>query len=87
MCIGYPDDNPDKKERLPMDVVFKKDSYNINGDDSLINEYDAHITDYYEKRTKGKRVDTWSNQISGLMSKPQRPHMKDFLNKQGFIFK
>ncbi|MBU3159662.1 oxygen-insensitive NADPH nitroreductase [Clostridium frigoris] len=87
MCIGYPDDNPDKKERLPMDVVFKTDVYNIDGDASLIKKYDSHITDYYEKRTKGKRVDTWTNQVSSLMSKPQRPHMKDFLDKQGFVLK
>ena len=53
----------------------------------LINKYDAHIIDYYEKRTKGKRLDTWTNQVSSLMSKPQRPHMKDFLDKQGFRIK
>lgn len=87
MCIGYPNDNPDKKERLPMDVIFKTDAYNIDGDETLIKKYDSHIMDYYEKRTKGKRVDTWTNQISGLMSKPQRPHMKDFLDKQGFNLK
>lgn len=87
MCIGYPSVNPDKKERLPRDVIFKTDVYNIDGDATLIKKYDAHITDYYEKRTKGKRVDTWTNQVSGLMSKPQRPHMKDFLDKQGFILK
>ena len=87
MCIGYPDDTPDKKERLPQAVVFKTDVYHIDGDTSLIKKYDTHITDYYEKRTKGKRVDTWTHQVSGLMSKPQRPHMKDFLDKQGFKFK
>ncbi|MCB2359874.1 oxygen-insensitive NADPH nitroreductase [Clostridium estertheticum] len=87
MCIGYPGVNPDKKERLPQDVIFKTDVYNISGDASLIKKYDTHILDYYEKRTKGKRVDTWTNQVSSLMSKPQRPHMKDFLGKQGFKFK
>lgn len=87
MCIGYPNDTSDKKERLPLDVIFKVDEYSIDGDAKRINEYDAHIKDYYEKRTNGKRFDTWTKQVSGLMSKPQRPHMKDFLEKQGFKMK
>lgn len=85
MCLGYPSQTPDKKERLPQDVIFKTNEYNTDGDASIINEYDARISNYYEKRTKGKRSDTWTSQVSSLMSQPQRPHMKDFLDKQGFI--
>jgi len=84
MCLGYPSHNPDKKERLPLDVILKKDEYNTDCDATFIKEYDSRISDYYEKRTKGKRIDTWTNQVASLMSKPQRPHMKEFLDKQGF---
>jgi len=87
MCLGYPNHNPDKKERLPQDVVFKTDEYNTDGDADKIKEYDEHISDYYKIRTKGKRSDTWTNQVSSLMSEPQRPHMKDFLEMQGFKMK
>ncbi|MFT5871392.1 MAG: nitroreductase [Clostridium sp.] len=87
MCLGYPNHNPEKKERLPLDVVFKTDQYSTVGDANKISEYDAHVRDYYERRTKGKRLDTWTQQVSELMSKPQRPHMKDFLDNQGFKMK
>jgi nitroreductase len=87
MCLGYPNHNPEKKERLPIDVIFKTDEYNADGDAEKIEEYDIHIKDYYERRTKGKRLDTWTNQISSQMKGPQRPHMKEFLEKQGFIIK
>jgi len=87
MCLGYPDDSPDKKERLPIEVIFKIDEYSIDGDAEIIKKYDAEVSDYYEKRTKGKRSDTWTNQVSDLMDKPQRPHMKDFLDRQGFKMK
>ena len=87
MCLGYPNNNPDKKERLPLDVIFKTDEYNTNGDAEKIKQYDTHVSDYYNRRTKGKRSDTWTSQVSSLMSKPQRPHMKFFLDKQGFIIK
>ena len=87
MCLGYPDHSPDIKERLPLDVIFKTDSYNIEGDDKKIEKYDGEISAYYTRRTKGKRSDTWTNQVSDLMDKPQRPHMKAFLDKQGFEMK
>ncbi|MBZ9624865.1 oxygen-insensitive NADPH nitroreductase [Clostridium sp. FP2] len=87
MCLGYPDDAPGIKARLPLDVIFKTDEYNIDGDAKKVEEYDAQVSAYYKKRTNGKRSDTWTNQVSDLMDKPQRPHMKDFLNEQGFEMK
>jgi len=87
MCIGYPDHSPEKKARLPLEVVFKTDKYNTDGDAEKIEKYDAEISAYYERRTKGKRVDTWTNQVSDLMDGPQRPHMKDFLEVKGFKMK
>ncbi len=87
MCLGYPNHNPDKKERLPLEVIYKTDEYNVYGDAERIEEYDVHIKDYYEIRTKGKRLDTWTAQISNQMKQPQRPHMKGFLQKQGFLIK
>lgn len=87
MCLGYPDDAPDVKARLPLEVIFKTDEYNIAGDDKRIEEYDAEVSAYYKKRTNGKRSDTWTKQVSDLMDKPQRPHMKDFLEGQGFKMK
>jgi nitroreductase len=87
MCIGYPNHAPDIKFRLPLDVIFKIDEYNTTDDAQKIEKYDAEISTYYEKRTHGKRSDTWTSQVSNLMDKPQRPHMKDFLDGQGFKMK
>ena len=87
MCLGYPAHDPEKKERLPIDVVFKTDEYNTNGDAKRIEKYDFEVSAYYKRRTKGKRLDTWTFQVSNLMNQPQRPHMKDFLDKQGFKMK
>lgn len=87
MCLGYPDDNPDKKQRLPLEIILKVDEYTCEEDIEKLKEYDESIKDYYIKRTDGKRSDTWTNQISNIMSKPQRPHMKKFLENQGFKMK
>ncbi|WP_040214542.1 oxygen-insensitive NADPH nitroreductase [Clostridium polynesiense] len=87
LCLGYPDENPGKKERLPMDIILKNDTYSIEDDFNNIKEYDASIQEYYRNRTNGQRTDTWTSQVSNLMSKPQRPHMREFLKKQGFEMK
>lgn len=84
MCIGYPDDNPSKKERLPIEVVFKVEEYNTKDDANRIKGYDDRIKQYYKDRTNGKREDTWTQQISNSFMKPQRPYMKEFLKEQGF---
>ncbi|WP_241428161.1 hypothetical protein [Clostridium sp. DJ247] len=87
MCLGYPDNDSGKKTRLPLDVIFKTDEYTTEGDVERLEEYDSYIKEYYTQRTAGRRVDTWTNQISNLMSNPQRPHMREFLEKQGFKMK
>ncbi|MDT8716895.1 oxygen-insensitive NADPH nitroreductase [Clostridium sp. 19966] len=87
MCLGYPDDNPDKKQRLPMEVIFKREKYNTEGDLERIKTYDESIRKYYLERTNGERDDTWSGMMSNMMSRVIRPHMKSFLEKHGFYMK
>lgn len=87
MCLGYPDDNPDKKQRLPMEVIFKKEKYNTEGDLERIQAYDEEIRKYYLERTNGQREDTWTGIVANMMSKVIRPHMRSFLEKHGFKMK
>lgn len=86
MCLGYPDDDPGKKERLPVDVVLKINSYFCNDKEEL-KAYDERIKEYYHTRQSSKRDDNWTQQISQMMGKPQRLHMKKFLENQGFMLK
>lgn len=87
MCIGYPNQSPEVKPRLPIDVVFKTDRYNIEEDKEKIKNYDELAKEYYLKRTKGKRDDKWTEQMSEKMGNELRPHMRKFLKDQGFEMK
>ncbi|MGH1460806.1 MAG: oxygen-insensitive NADPH nitroreductase [Neptuniibacter sp.] len=87
MCIGYPDQNPEVKPRLPLDVVLKQDSYSSNSDAELITAYDNEVKAYYQSRTGGQKDMTWSEQISGMLQKEARPHMLSFLQSKGFLQK
>jgi nitroreductase len=87
MCLGYPDENPDLKQRLPLEAVLCEDRYDLNEKLPLIRKYDEEISQYYLERTSGARKDTWTEQMSKHTSRPLRPHMKGFLQNKGFMIK
>lgn len=84
MVLGYPAEPGAPKERLPLDVVLKTDTYTTEGDEEKMREYDARIKEYYIRRTDGKRTETWTEQMTDFVNEPQRPFMREFLEKQGF---
>jgi nitroreductase len=84
MCLGYPDDLPPLKPRLPLEAVFKKETYQTNGDDVVLDAYDETTRAYYLSRDSNLRDETWSRQMAGFMSEIVRPHMKAFIASQGF---
>ena len=86
-CLGYPDQAPETKPRLPVSVILKDDSYTEDGDSESIAAYDEQVREYYRSRTGGKKSMCWSEQMSGLLAKESRPHMRDFLRLQGFEMK
>ncbi len=85
MCLGYPDGKQEQKPRLPVKVILKEEYY--QEDIADLERYNETCRDYYQNRSSGSRDDTWTRQISDLMSKPSRPHMKSFLEKRGFGIK
>jgi len=87
MCLGYPAQNPENKPRLPLQVVYKRDVYQNHEDMERIKEYDEQISTYYQSRTKGKRNDSWTQQMAEKMNKEIRPHMRGFLRSKGFLMK
>ncbi|CEG25959.1 oxygen-insensitive NADPH nitroreductase [Bacillus sp. B-jedd] len=83
MAVGYPDQNPGMKPRLPFSHIYHEDRYEQDQENYLrqIGEYDHEIAAYYEERTGGKRHDTWSRQITGMLEKKSRMYMKAFVEK------
>ena len=87
LCLGYPDQEPEIKPRLPTSVVVKEETYNEEGDGDNIEEYDERIREYYRSRTGGGHGISWTEQVATLLSEKSRPHMKEYLEGQGFKFK
>lgn len=87
LCLGWPDQDPPPKPRLPLPVVLKQEVYSDEGDAERIERYDAKVREYYRRRAGGGRGTPWSEQVADLLSEKSRPHMRDFLAGRGFVFK
>jgi nitroreductase len=87
LCLGWPDQDPAIKPRLPLSVTLKEDRYDEGTDEAGVAAYDAQMRKYYLERTGGKLDRTWSADMEKLLGKESRPHMLPFLNSQGFATK
>ena len=83
LCLGYPDQNPGQKPRLPLSMVLHQEHYS---NDNLIhlNDYDQQISEYYQQRSQGKLSLSFSEHIIKTVVKEARPHMLPYLHTQGF---
>lgn len=84
ICIGYPDETPEYKTRLPIDFILHENTYNsekYNLDNLL--DYNLKIKDYYERRgddihcatelpgqTINKKPVFYSEQMAEIGSRP-----------------
>ena len=87
LCLGWPDQDPAIKPRLPLSVTLKEEIYDESGDQDGIASYDETMRKYYKQRTGGKLDRAWSEDMSALLGKESRPHMREFLDGQGFTFR
>ncbi len=87
LCLGYPAQDPEPKPRLPLPVVLKQERYDDISDTELISKYDDSVRHYYNTRTGGIKDNSWSKQISEMLTKEARPHMLPFLQSKGFLIR
>ena len=85
MCIGWPDQNPELKPRLPVSIMLKENSYSIDGEAEAIAAYDEEMRNYYTTRSANIKIQGWSEQMAGLLGKESRLHMRPFLEIKGFL--
>ncbi len=87
LCLGFPDQNPEVKPRLPLSAILHEEHYCADQVVSGIGDYDPVVREYYKTRTGGTKDSNWSQEMSSLVGKESRPHMKEFLSMRGFQMK
>lgn len=86
-CLGYADQDPDVKPRLPLEAILKEDYYDDSRDAELVAAFNEAMQTYYQQRTGGSKNTNWSEQLKPLFTSKLRPHMRGFLEAQGFVMK
>lgn len=86
-CIGYPDQEPEVKPRLPVEAILKEDYYDDSGDAERIAAFDETMQAYYASRSSANKSSNWTDQMKVLFTAKSRPHMREFLRERGFEMK
>ncbi|MBZ6067439.1 oxygen-insensitive NADPH nitroreductase [Aeromonas schubertii] len=87
LCLGHPAQVPERKPRLPRDLVVYENRYPERLDEALLTRYDAQMLAYYQHRSSNQKHQGWSGQIRRILGKESRPFMLASLQKQGFLLK
>jgi FMN reductase [NAD(P)H] len=85
LCVGYPDDNPGIKPRLPMTSVCFDNKYDTEKAKAGVEEYDVTYQKYLSERDSNARDSNWSKSISKIYSSFSVDATYDLLKQQGFI--
>ena len=85
LCVGYPDDDPGIKPRLPMSAVCFEGKYDTEKAKAGIDEYDETMKNYLAKRETNARDSNWSKSISGAYTSFSIDDDCELLKQQGFI--
>ncbi|MEF2966325.1 oxygen-insensitive NADPH nitroreductase [Paenibacillus sp. M1] len=87
MCLGYPDQEPGLRPRLPQESVLHWNRYDRERSEQGVEKYDEVMVEYLRKRTGGAKDTAWSVLMAEKLAQPARLHMREFLQKRGFLLK
>ncbi|MUG87746.1 oxygen-insensitive NADPH nitroreductase [Paenibacillus timonensis] len=87
MCLGYPDQEPGLRPRLPLPAVLHWNGYDTAGQDEQVAAYDEVMSKYLRERTGGAKDTAWSELMAEKLAQPARLHMREFLAERGFELK
>ena len=62
-----------------MPVMLMENSYDASDEEAQIKAYDEVVRTYYATRTGNPKSQSWSEQMTGLLGKEARPHMREFV--------
>ncbi len=86
LCLGYPNDKPGLKPRLPKEAVYHEEKYNSNLR-GFIDRYDEEISQYMKERTNGESDRNWSSAIAQTYKTVYFPKVSPTIREQGYKIK
>lgn len=82
MSVGFPDESPLKRPRLPRRVIFHEERYAAGWREGIA-EFDADHARYTNERSGGRSSVSWSARMADRVAN-SRSGLSEFLKRQGF---
>lgn len=86
LCLGWPDQNPEVKPRLPYSMVVHENYYH-DFEETCLKDYNQSISKYYCQRTSNRKTSNWSDELKTKLTKEARPYLLGCLQTQGLSTK
>ncbi len=88
VCIGYVDEDkrPNQKPRLPENLIIHYERYDTADTTTQLQAHDAELAAHYRSEGRETPDAAWTSVIAEKFSQPQRPHLRETLEKMGFRF-
>ena len=85
LTVGYPDDDPGLKPRIPPKGVCFENKYNTENAKAGVDEYDEIFKKYLAERETNARDMNWSQRISNTYTSFEFKDDYELLKQQGYI--
>lgn len=84
LCIGFPEEVPPQRPRMPLSFVTGKDSYPEINDINAMQEYDKAVSEYFNNLTNGVDTFGWISRCNHALEMKPRYCVGEFLHEAGF---
>ena len=85
LCLGYPDEQPNIKPRLPIHTIWKKNTYGVCSAIPDLDSYNAEVSRYFDSLTDGEDQYNWVERCSHALKTKPRYEVTDFVKNAGFL--
>ena len=86
MCLGWPDEIPPQKPRLPEDLIIHYERYDASDPTEKLKAHDFELAEHYRSLGRNLHGAAWTGVMTQKFGTPRRPHLREALEAMGFRF-
>lgn len=86
MCLGFPDEAPKQKPRMPQSAIVHRETYDAEASLAALDPYDAQLKAHYDAIGKETTPASWTDEVDAKFSTRPRDGLRAALKARGFDF-
>jgi nitroreductase len=84
LCVGWPEEVPPQKPRLPQDVVIHYERYSTDDIHGKLQAHDAELAEHYREMQRDTPDAAWTGTTANNNATKRRPELRRQLQELGF---